>query len=258
MASVCVVLMCGGQQTRMGVDQPPKQLTPVLGVPNIVRTVALIRDIAERALIHIVAPKTPAWAEIARETRASLVGLESRLFLESAFTAMPRMPATIVDRYLVLCGDTIFSPQVLRDLIRPRPRFAEGGHAPILFAGRFAPHLYTGRDSGELYGFSFEARAYGTMITAAREAIAKADSYAAELRTMSETVDRDAIETIRERNCRLWHFLHMLEDAGLAQLQEVAIDDYTDDIDAPEDLVTLPAIEHAITVQEAYKCAKLT
>jgi len=219
----------------------PKQLVDVAGEPNVLRTVRMLHELTSRALVTIAAPKTSLWESIARDAHAILKEPTTPLFLESAFAALPRFPLHVVDRYLVLCGDTVFSHDALRALVQPNNTQA------LTFCARYVPHMFTGRDSGELYGFSFEAASYGQVVYYVRECLERLKRLTQELSQV--TTDPEIIGAVRERNCYLWYFMHVLEDLNFAHVHDVAVDDYTDDIDSPQDLANLPKIIAAMQLQ---------
>jgi len=234
-----VLLMCGGKQTRMGSYEGAKQLVPVNGEPNVDRTVRMLREV-NRVIVRVVAPPTPDWIMFASDARAERVDSVDPLFLAAVAGALP-LESHAIDRYLVLCGDVVFSPTILTKLIDPS--------VPITFAGRFSPNIHTGRPAGELYGFSFSASKRGLVVH-------QLEIVLAEVETLKETLHRggvddpDRIADIVEKNARLWRFMHMAEDNLGATVVDVDLWDYIDDIDGPDDLERLPRIEAAIRRRE--------
>jgi molybdopterin-guanine dinucleotide biosynthesis protein A len=227
-----VFLMCGGQQTRMGVDAPPKQLTSIGGVPLVLRTLTMLQNMLHAACT-IIAPNTALWQLQAAAAGVGIEEPQEPLFLAEVQRLLKQSHA---DRVTFLCGDTVFSRNVLMHSIGP---------APVTFFTRHTPNIYTGRASvGELYGFSINTS--GSTLRQVLNVLQAGFAAADDIANHVDVVERDQL---RERNFRPWLFMHLLEYEGLAHVQDVAWNDYTDDIDSPEDLQTLPNIEAAIAAE---------
>lgn len=229
-----VLLMCGGKQTRMGAYDGPKQLVQVCGEPLLARTIRLVRAVDPTTRFLVVADRTPVWDAFIREHRCALTSPAHPLFIQALLAHMPRGSGSGGGSHLVLCGDVVFSPRGIATLFEDHR---------MTFLGRFTPNLYTGRAAGELFGFSFAESQDGVIRGFIEKGIAQLDRIREDMRRAGAA--EDLIATVAEKNYRLWHLMHELEERG-AVVRDVAIDDYMDDIDGPDDLERLPRIEAVI------------
>ncbi len=237
-SSIVAVLMCHGKQSRMGDYEGYKHLVPVCGEPLVQRTGRMLRDLGCRTLIRIVAPEVEEWRGVAHDMQADLVATPHPLFLAALPEVIPT--GTKPDRILILCGDVIFSPDILERL-----RDAE---APVAFAGRFVPNIFTGRPAGELFGLSLEGRFFYPFVSGIQDMIGKLGTMRSQLEGALD--GRTAVDAVMEKNLRLWMLMHIWEDSGVGEVIECKWTDYIDDIDGPDDLERLPKIEEVIRRRE--------
>ena len=237
-SSLVVVLMCHGKQSRMCDYEGYKHLVPVCGEPLVQRTGRMLRELREQALIRVVAPDVEEWRAVTREMGADLVATPHPLFL----AALPEVIPTGIkpDRFLILCGDVIFSPEILQRLVDAK--------APVAFAGRFVPNIFTGRPAGELFGLSLEGKFLYPFVSGIKDMIGKLGTMRSQLEGVLD--DRTAVEAVMEKNLRLWMLMHIWEDSGMGEVIECKWTDYIDDIDGPDDLERLPQIEEVIRRRE--------
>ena len=208
------VLMCQGEQSRMqDALGCPKHLVDIAGKPLLARTIALVDEMGFDPVI--VAPATEVWTKFAAEVGVQLFtqripgftfvdALKNTRHLWGADTSWPS---------LVLNGDVLFSPEALAALVYGLD------DAPLSFLARFAVNVLTGRDSEEIYGFAASARGVGLLDVLLEGDEPKMSPY--------HTAEN------------LWHMLHFFQDRREAALVPVPWDDYTDDVDKPEDVELL-------------------
>ena len=227
-----VFIMCGGQQTRMQLDTP-KQLVPVNGVPLVVRTIQQIHQLDGVSRVTLVAPQSPAWIETAQQCNVERVAPQHSLFLHEVQNRLDEIRHD--GRAAILCGDTVFSDAFLSQLLHP---------SKITFACRFLPNIYTGRASSELYGFSWPTNVEQQFLLEQMVSFICLRLNKVEEHIRAATTDEATIASVLEKNLSTWRLLHELYER--AEVISTPIDDYTDDLDSPEDLGSLPKIEAAI------------
>ncbi len=233
------VLMCHGKQSRMGDYEGFKHLVPVCGEPLAQRTMRMLREMGPSPFIRVVAPDVEDWRAVVKAEKADLISTPHPLFL----AALPEViPSGLLsaERILVLCGDVIFSPDILQRL--------RDAKAPVAFAGRFVPNIFTGRPAGELFGLSLEGKFLYPFVSGIKDMIGKLGTMRSQLEGVLD--DRTEVEAVMEKNLRLWMLMHIWEDSGMGEVVECSWTDYIDDIDGPDDLERLPKIEEVIRRRE--------
>lgn len=233
-----VTIMCGGRQSRMKGMETPKQLVEVCGMQLLKRTIAQITSPCT-----VVADDqrdgwsgTPAWL--------ASHGIPLKRPRESLFLAevLHQLETVDADQCVFLCGDTVFSFDAVRSI-----NGADTSDGNVHFLCRFTPNIITGRSSCELYGFSFSSQIKRIVEVVLAEALERLDPVR---RHITELTDDEAtIQSVLEKNLGPWRLLHEFQERSEAVVHQVAVDDYTDDIDGPEDLKTLPLIEKAIQAE---------
>lgn len=210
------ILMCQGEQSRMAnALGGPKQLVDIGGKPLLARTIDLLNVLTFDVVV--VAPSTPEWMEFVYEGGFART---PRLYEQRppGFTFVDALKNVRdlwedADRVFVLNGDVLFSPEALLALLRGL------SDRPLAFLTRFGLNVFTGRAQEEIYGFAFDKHGTATLDILLNESDPKISPYhAAE---------------------NMWHMLHYFQDRCEGTLVAVPWDDYTDDVDTPEDVALL-------------------
>jgi hypothetical protein len=223
-----IFLLAHGEQTRMeALLTHPKQFLDINGTPLIVRTIrqiqAIVSDWQEAVQIVVVAPDTDEWrrvilptgAQLYTQPHAGLVQLDIIRNLRQHFGAV---------QTVFLQGDTIFSDIALRGLLTDTSVFS--------FVVRGGTNMHTGVGRHELYGWSVYERGYFTLDGLL--ANPKVTPYF-ELRLF-------------------WDLLYQLQEkpekvgagAHWASTHILGSEDYTDDVDYPDDIAAAELIADTI------------
>lgn len=208
-----VIIMAQGEQTRLAKLDRPKQLLPISDTETIIgRT---LRMVSER----VTGPKTvvcaggglwktlPAWLCTQQVTRAEITH-----GLANTKGLWAR------DRTIVLLGDVVYSPHALDVICSARQ---------LTFVGRTEPSNITGKKWGDVFGLVMLDRDHATVGDALRP------------------------ELWQVTSGKLWDLLEALvhEKRGVhgGLFTDLGPDDYTDDIDTPEDVeLVLPRLRAAV------------
>lgn len=218
-----IFLLAQGAQTRMqALLDSPKQLLTLQGVPILIRTIALLREIRPHAKIVAVIPKDPVWAEVARKVDATFTQHNPGYYQMDILRNTRSQWGT--ERTTFLHGDAMFSPEALRTMVEP-------SEARFDFCVRGAWNIISGNGRKEVYGFAIAAEGY--------EAI-------------DEILAQPQVSPCF--NVKLvWDLVAQLQETQLAhtKLHRLGSEDYTDDLDMPDDLRGLDFVEEFLNRQQA-------
>lgn len=139
-----ILLLCGGDQIRLGDLGYPKQLIPVAGEPLLHRTVRLCRELELPAHIGLIG-RQGVFTETCLRLGISEWIVESRPMLQNIELTLR---AQGLERATVLLGDVCWSRALLRAFL------SASLERPTLSCARLGPSPVTGKTYGEHFGLS--------------------------------------------------------------------------------------------------------
>lgn len=220
-----VFLLAQGEQSRMEqLLSHPKHFLEVDGELLIVRTARMIIELGGEPVI--VAPNTDGWRKAAADAKAQLYTQpHAGLCQLDIIRNLKDLWLNLGDDIAFLHGDTVFSRAALSHMVRLSPL------TDCNFLIRGATNAHTGVGRNELYGFAMtESVAHRLLVDVLRNP--KVTPYS-EIRIF-------------------WDLLHYLQE----RQQDVCVDvialgadDYTDDVDYPEDVAAVGLIEESVKRQ---------
>lgn len=219
-----VIILCQGSQARLPELSRPKHLLPFNalsgsnGFTILERTVVQVQE-SGISDIHVIAEGK--MFELAMAIHGLKIAPEPNRhpdqdFLD-IFEHLKHLYLGIDQLTVILYGDVIFSNRSLKKLLDP---YFEDDAAPV-FLTRMTSHPITDRRRAEIYGFAFTPSFH-------RE-------FEAFLSVRKLSPYHDAKD--------IWDLLHHLVGKKRVTCYEVGEDDFTHDIDYPDDLKVLPVLE---------------
>lgn len=219
-----VLIMAQGQQRRLQhhIDCP-KHFVELRGLPLIERTMTQLISHGIKD-ISIIAPRSSLWLQLSKTfsvkikpLRAPGLGLLDGIYQTSPMWAKR-------GRTVILLGDVVFSNNALKSILSDK--------GLIRFFGRLGPNRVTGCPYGELFGFSFFPSAH---------------------KPISDLLN-DRLFRRQQVNPghfgQLWALYYRLLESPCKSLLK-SIEDFTDDIDTPSDLMSIPRLLEAIIRDES-------
>lgn len=222
-----VLIMCQGEQRRLGRLGYPKQLVDVDGVPNLHRTVGLILEMGRMvdARICVVGRNSDRLA-------LALSGLcDERELPDPGHCILDGIAATADlwrGRVIILLGDVVFSRAALAAIV--------DDERPLFFAGKKIADTTGENTTGELFALSFAAEEHARIAILLGSVPCRTRDHGREPMRYATGQQSGHLRYL------LWHLQRGARNPWPAYF--LAIDDWTDDIDYPSDIERLPDFNH--------------
>ena len=202
-----VIVMAQGRQERLPELPIPKQLVPIAGAPLLERTIAQVRASSPQYHLTVIAPVTMPWLRFCQRLAIDQVPLQNPG--ETLLAGIAQTASLWRTTTTILLGDVVFSRAALQLALE---------ESALRFVGRLGPNSITGCPWGELFSVTFDRSLWGDLRLA------------------------------MPSQGKLWTLCYHYAGKPPRAPSFVAIDpnDYSDDIDTPDDLAAVGALEKAI------------